>query len=125
MPYNASASYITTFVVGLFFATACSHCIGPLLYSMLIFAGNMGTSYAGMVVMFFFSMGLAIPYLLIGIAYGKSIGVIKKILKYHMVISYIVGAILLLFGILLLFNRITLVTELFYKFIPFRSTIGM
>ncbi|MEZ0536850.1 cytochrome c biogenesis CcdA family protein [Caldicellulosiruptoraceae bacterium PP1] len=122
---NASASYITTFVVGLFFAIACSHCIGPLLYSMLIFAGNMGTSYAGMVVMFFFSMGLAIPYLLIGIAYGKSIGVIKKILKYHMVISYIVGAILLLFGILLLFNRITLVTELFYKFIPFKSTIGM
>lgn len=122
---KASARYLTTFLVGIFFAVACSHCIGPLLYSMLIFAGNTGSSYAGMAVMFTFSMGLAVPYLLIGIAFGKSMGILKRILKYRMVISYITGAVLLIFGILLLFNRFTLVVEILYKVIPFRIPIGM
>lgn len=122
---KASASYLTTFLVGIFFAVACSHCIGPLLYSMLIFAGSTGSAYTGMAVMFMFSMGLAIPYLLMGIAFGKSINLLKKSQKYHRIISYTAGAILLLFGILLLFNKFTLVVEILYKIIPFRNSIGM
>lgn len=122
---RASSGYLTTFLVGIFFAVACSHCIGPLLYSMLIFAGNTGSAYAGMTVMFMFSMGLAIPYLLLGIAFGRSIDFLKKSKKYHVVISYIAGAILLLFGILLLLNKFTLAVEILYKIIPFRSRLGM
>lgn len=122
---NAAASYITTFLVGIFFAIACSHCIGPLLYSMLIFAGNTGSSYTGMAVMFMFSIGLAIPYILVGAAFGKSINLIKRMLKYQRAISYITGAVLLLFGILLLFNKFTLIVEVLYDIIPFRNSIGM
>ncbi len=122
---NAAASYLTTFLVGIFFAIACSHCIGPLLYSMLIFAGNTGSSYTGMAVMFMFSMGLAVPYLLIGAAFGKSINFITRIMKYQKVISYITGTVLLIFGILLFLNRFTLIVETLYKIIPFRSSIGM
>lgn len=122
---NASTRYLTTFLVGIFFAIACSHCIGPLLYSMLIFAGSTGSLYTGMAVMFMFSMGLALPYLLLGIAFGKSMGIIKKLQKYHKAISYSAGAVLLLFGILLLFNKFTLAVEILYKIIPFRNSIGM
>ncbi|MGE5633047.1 MAG: cytochrome c biogenesis CcdA family protein [Caulobacteraceae bacterium] len=122
---NAAASYLTTFLVGIFFAVACSHCIGPLLYSMLIFAGSTGSSHTGMLVMFMFSMGLAIPYLLLGAAFGRSFNLIKRILKYQRLISYITGAVLLLFGILLLTNRFTLIVEILYKLIPFKNSIGM
>ncbi len=92
---------------------------------MLIFAGSTGSAYTGMAVMFMFSMGLAVPYLLMGIAFGKSINLLKRSQKYHRIISYIAGAILLLFGILLLLNKFTLVVELLYKVIPFRNSIGM
>ena len=122
---NAALSYLTTFLVGIFFAIACSHCIGPLLYSMLIFAGSTGSTYTGMAVMFMFSMGLAVPYLLVGIAFGKSINFITRMMKYQKLISYITGAVLLLFGILLLFNKFTLIVEVLYKIIPFKSSIGM
>jgi cytochrome c-type biogenesis protein len=122
---NAVSSYLTTFIVGIFFAIACSHCIGPLLYSMLIFAGNTGSSYTGMLVMFMFSMGLAVPYLLVGAAFGRTIGLIRRIQKYQKVISYITGVILLLFGILLLLNKFTLVVEILYKIIPYRNSLGM
>lgn len=122
---KASTRYLTTFLVGIFFAVACSHCIGPLLYSMLIFAGSMGSSYTGMAVMFMFSIGLGVPYLLIGIAFGKSLGVLKRIQKYHTVISFVTGVVLLIFGILLLFNKFTLMVEILYKFIPYSLPIGM
>lgn len=122
---NASTGYLTTFLVGIFFAVACSHCVGPLLYSMLIFAGNTGSIYSGMAVMFMFSMGLAVPYLLLGIAFGKLMSFLKRIQKYHKVISLAAGVVLLIFGILLFLNRFTLIVEILYKIIPFRSSIGM
>lgn len=122
---KASAGYITTFLVGIFFSIACSHCIGPLLYSMLIFAGNTGSSFTGMLVMFMFSMGLAVPYFIVGAVFGKSIILVKKAMKYQKIISYITGAVLLIFGILLLTDKFTLIVELFYKIIPFKSSIGM
>lgn len=92
---------------------------------MLIFAGNMGSFYTGMAVMFIFSIGLGVPYLLVGIAFGKSVGILKRIQKYHTVISFVTGIILLIFGILLLVNKFTLMVEILYKFIPYNLPIGM
>lgn len=125
--YNANTSvrYVTTFLVGVFFAVACSHCIGPVLYSMLIFAGSTGSSYSGMLIMFLFSMGLAVHYMLVGIFFNKSISVLQKVQKYHTAISYTVGSILLVFGILMLFNKFTLLVGLLNKVIPIRLPIGM
>ncbi|MBZ4646999.1 MAG: cytochrome c-type biosis protein [Petroclostridium sp.] len=120
-----SARYLTTFLVGIFFAIACSHCIGPVLYSMLIFAGSTGSVHQGMFTMFSFSMGLAVPYLVVGLTLEKSAKLLQKVSKYQKSISYSVGAILLFFGILMVFNRYTLLVELLYKVIPIRAPIGM
>ncbi|WHH60003.1 cytochrome c biogenesis protein CcdA [Petroclostridium sp. X23] len=122
---STRAQYLTTFLVGIFFAIACSHCIGPLLYSMLIFAGSTGSAANGIVIMFSFSMGLAIPYLIVGLTLERSIKILRKISKYQKAISYVVGAILLLFGILMLFNKYTLIVQLLYKIIPIKIPIGM
>lgn len=117
--------YLTTFLIGLFFAIACSHCIGPILYSMLIFAGSTGSAYSGMYIMFLFSMGLAIPYLIVGLTLNKSLKLIRKIMKYQKIISYIVGSILLVFGIMMLFNKFSIIVEWLYKFSFYKIPIGM
>ncbi|MDK2800788.1 MAG: cytochrome c-type biosis protein [Clostridiales bacterium] len=122
---NMPVRYLTTFLVGIFFAIACSHCIGPVLYSMLIFAGSTGSVYNGMLIMFSFSMGLAVPYLLVGLTLKRSINVLQKISKYQKYISYSVGAILLFFGILMIFNKFTLLVGLLYKIIPIKIPLGM
>ena len=75
--------------------------------------------------MFTSSIGLGVPYLLVGIAFVKSAGILKRIQKYHTVISFVTGEILLTFGILLLFNKFTLMVEILYKFIPYSLPIGM
>lgn len=122
---RAATSYLTTFFTGIFFAIACSHCIGPILYSVLIFAGSTGSSVTGMTVMFLFSIGLAIPYLLTGIAFGKTIRLLERFKKNQKLLSYLTGIILLVFGVLLLFNKFTLMVEILYKVIPFRVPLGM
>ncbi len=122
---KAVTGYHTTFLVGVFFAITCSHCLGPLLYSTLIFAGNTGSVSSGMAVMFFFSIGLGIPYLLIGFSFGSSVWLIKKLQKYQTAISFITGIILLFMGILLLLNKFTVLVELLYKIIPISLPIGM
>ncbi|MFZ5968460.1 MAG: cytochrome c biogenesis CcdA family protein [Bacillota bacterium] len=122
---NTKFRYLTTFLVGIFFAIACSHCIGPILYSMLIFAGSTGSAYNGMLIMFSFSLGLAVPYLLVGLTLRRSIGILQRISKYQKYISYSVGVILLLFGILMIFNKYTVLVGFLYKIIPVKIPLGM
>ncbi|SNS08956.1 cytochrome c-type biogenesis protein [Anaerovirgula multivorans] len=117
--------YLTTFLVGIFFAIACSHCIGPILYSMLIFAGSTGSAYNGMLIMFSFSMGLAVPYLLVGLTLRRSIGILQRISKYQKYISYSVGTILLFFGILMIFNKFTMLVGFLSRIIPIKIPFGM
>lgn len=57
---------LACFVGGLFFAIACSHCLGATLYSILLAAGATGSPSSGMLVMFLFSLGLAVSYQLGG-----------------------------------------------------------
>ncbi|NJD02066.1 MAG: cytochrome C biogenesis protein [Ruminiclostridium sp.] len=122
---STHAKYITTFFVGVFFAVACSHCIGPILYSMLIFAGSTGSIYGGMLVMFMFSMGLAIPFLMAGLFMGRIINLLQKTAKRTKTISIIMGIIMLIFGILMLLNKFTLLVQLFSKIIPLKLPLGM
>lgn len=92
---------------------------------MLIFAGNTGSAYGGMAVMFIFSIGLGVSYLLIGIALGRTLGILEKLQKYQKVMSYITGTILLVFGVVLLLNKFTPIVEILYRFILYRMPIGM
>ncbi|MHB8172460.1 MAG: urease accessory protein UreH domain-containing protein [Thermincolia bacterium] len=55
------------------FLTGLFHCIGPTLYSVLIAAGATGSSSGGMAVMLLFSLGLAIPYLLVALSIGAAL----------------------------------------------------
>lgn len=61
---KTSRSAWPSFIVGLIFSIACSHCIAPTLFSILALAGATQSPGSGMLVMFFFSVGLAIPYIL-------------------------------------------------------------
>lgn len=118
-------SYLKAFGIGIVFAVACSHCLGPVLYSILIMAGSLGSASAGMSVMFFFSLGLAIPYLLAGLFMDRVIKVIHKAQHREKVINTIVGLLLLVMGILIMLNKFTIMTGFFAKLLPFKLPIGM
>ncbi|MDA8234388.1 MAG: sulfite exporter TauE/SafE family protein [Clostridia bacterium] len=117
--------YLTAFLVGLFFALACSHCIGPTLYSVLIAAGAAGSTSGGMLVMFLFSIGLAIPYLLVALSIGAALNFLKKLGPYKKVIGVITGGIMIFFGVMIMLDKFTVITGFFFKLLPYKLPIGM
>lgn len=118
-------NYFSTFIIGVFFAVSCSHCIAPLLYSMLLAAGGSGSTIGGMTIMFMFSLGLAIPYMFIALAYNQSIGLLKRTKKYHKYINRFTAIIMLFLGVMLVLDKFTLVVEMLYKIIPYQNGLGM
>lgn len=119
------SSYLMSFGIGIVFAVACSHCIGNVLYSILIMAGSLGSVSAGMFVMFFFSLGLAIPYLLAGLYMDRVIKVIHKAQRAEKALNIIFGVVLLGMGILIMSNKFTILTGWAARLLPFKLPIGM
>jgi len=110
--------YLSTFLVGIFFAIVCSHCIAPTFYSVLMLTGT--TEINGAVVMFFFSIGLGVPYLLVGLSFNKVISMIKKFGRYRRDIQLVMALILITFGIFMMSNKLTLLTKILDKLLPFK-----
>ncbi|KXS37613.1 MAG: cytochrome c-type bioproteinis protein [Candidatus Frackibacter sp. T328-2] len=115
--------YLSTFLVGVFFAIVCSHCIGATLYSMLILTGASTTN--GSLVMLFFSFGLAIPYFLVGLAFHRVVPIIERLGKHQKKLQIFMGLILIVFGVLMITNEFTILTKLLNRLIPFRLPYSM
>ena len=116
---------VTAFTTGLVFAVACSHCIAPTLYSILIFAGSSGSVQSGAAMMAAFSLGLAVPYLVVAFGFGEATAVLKKLRPYSRTIAASSGALMVIFGLLLLSGKFTLLTQWFSSWLPYRLPFGM
>ncbi|WP_422444495.1 cytochrome c biogenesis CcdA family protein [Thermoanaerobacterium sp. DL9XJH110] len=119
-----SFGYVRAFLVGLFFAIACSHCIGPTLYSFLFLAGTLSGAGQGMILMFIFSIGLAIPYLVLSIAFGKYFEKLRTLME-TTVPQKLLGTIMVVFGIMILTGNYAKITQFLYKILPYRIPVGM
>lgn len=115
----------SSFLVGLFFAIACSHCIAPTLYSVLVYAGGTGSPLQGGLLMAAFSAGLAIPYVVSGLLLGRVTGLLRRAGGSRVWAQRLAGALLILLGALMMAGRLTLLTEAFSRIWPFRLPIGM
>jgi len=121
----SSVGYLGSFLVGVFFAIFCSHCIAPTLYSMLIFAGGTGSVQSGALIMAFFSMGLAIPYIITAFGITSALEHIKNMKRHIRVFSIVNGIILIILGILMLSGNFYYLVELSTDLIPFELPVGM
>lgn len=89
---------------GFVFAVGWTPCVGPLLGSALMMAANATSLHKGMLTLFFYAMGLAIPFLFSALLLEQLEGVFSTIKKHAKLISVISGLLLLVFGIALIFG---------------------
>jgi len=87
------------FLIGVAFAFGWSPCIGPILGSVLAIAIN--DSVNGVVLLSFYSMGLAIPFIIVGLMMSKLMKMITFLNKYIRSFQLVTGIILLTTGILI------------------------
>lgn len=97
---------VSSFFFGLAFAFGWTPCIGPVLGSILALAGLQTSVYKGMLLLSVYSLGLAIPFLIVSVAIDNIFVVFQKIKKYSGLIQYASGIILVLLGILLLLGKL-------------------
>ncbi len=94
----------SSFVFGATFAFGWTPCIGPILASVLLLASTTGTALQGTVLLFVYTLGLAIPFMLVAVGTGHAAQRIKKINKYLPLISKIGGLFLIILGGFMLLN---------------------
>jgi cytochrome c-type biogenesis protein len=107
------AGYVGTFLVGMTFAAGWSPCIGPILGTILVYAGSKGSMLYGLKLLAVYSLGLAVPFFLSAIAINAFLSYSKKLLKYMRVLMIISGLILIVFGVMLLTDQVRVLSQLF------------
>jgi cytochrome c-type biogenesis protein len=107
------AGYIGSFFVGMTFAAAWTPCIGPILGTILLYASSHGSAAYGFKLLAVYSLGLAVPFFLSSLMFNTFLSYSAKIRKYMRFIMVSSGALLIVFGILLLTNNVRQLTALF------------
>jgi cytochrome c-type biogenesis protein len=94
-------------VAGLAFAVAWLPCTGPTLGAILTAASTEDTVAKGGVLLAFYALGLAVPFILCALAFSTFSGVFKFFRNHFRVITLVSGVILIAMGVLLYTNELT------------------
>jgi len=121
---NYKPGLVGSFIVGLSFAFGWTPCIGPILGSVLSVAATSENISEGTFLLVLYSAGLGIPFILAAYGIGSFLKFLSKIRKYIRTIEIFTGVLLILFGVLILTNRIQELAFFFIKYLPFLTQIG-
>ncbi len=99
--------YIRSLMIGAAFAVGWTPCIGPILGSILFIASYTGETVKGAALLAVYSMGMGIPFLLIGLAWSYIVPFWRGITRHLGLISILSGILLIIVGILMLTGQLT------------------
>mgnify|MGYP006082903637 FL=1 len=119
-----SQNIIFPYLIGLAFGFGWTPCIGPILGSILALASMEDTLSRAIILLSFYSLGLAIPFVLSGFLIQKFLIFSKNFKKNINLISKIGGIILLITGILILTNQLQTIGFYILEFFPFMQKFG-
>jgi cytochrome c-type biogenesis protein len=94
-------------VMGMAFAFAWTPCVGPVLGVVLGLASRNGTLAGGVVLLFAYSLGLALPFVLVGLAFGRFTAALARARHWLWAVELVAGALLVVFGVLLLPDNVS------------------
>lgn len=109
LPKGGKASYPLSFVFGLAFATGWTPCIGPILGSILTLAAT--TPSQAFTLLLAYSLGLGVPFILMGVFFSRMTRVIRALSKHLKYYSLMMGAFIILLGILVLTNQLATIAS--------------
>jgi len=113
-----------SFIVGMAFGFGWTPCIGPILGSILAMASTEETIFKAIILLSFYSLGLAIPFILSGYLMQRFLMFSKNFRKNINLVSKIGGVILLVTGILILTNQLQILGYYILNALPFLQKFG-
>ena len=103
-PKRVKASYPMSFLFGLAFAAGWTPCVGPILGTILTLAAT--TPSISFNLLLAYSLGLGIPFILMGVFISRATGIIRAMSKHMKYYSPILGAFIIILGILVFTNQL-------------------
>jgi len=104
---RARASYIGAFLIGVVFAFGWTPCIGPILGSILFLASQQETVREGATMLFLFSIGLGIPFLIAGLLFSLFLGFVRRFGRFFGIVEFVGGILLITLGVLLVLDKLS------------------
>ncbi len=101
-------------LMGIGFAAGWTPCVGPVLAAILLLAGESGSAFVGTVYLLAYSLGLMIPFILVGTFIERSRKVIQKLTPHLGWIKYLSAAIIIALGLLLATGNLGRILSYFY-----------
>ncbi len=101
-----ATSHLRSFSIGAIFSLAWTPCVGPILGGILTLAWSSETAWDGACLLAIYSLGLGIPFLVIGAAFGSVTPLLKRCQRYSTAIYIFGGVLLITIGILILANKL-------------------
>ncbi len=108
-PKRSKASYPMSFVFGLAFAAGWTPCVGPILGSILTLAAT--TPSVAFNLLLVYSLGLGIPFILIGVFYSRANRIIRSMSKHLKYYNIILGGFIILLGVLVFTNQLAYIAN--------------
>jgi cytochrome c-type biogenesis protein len=118
------AGLIGAYVIGLAFAFGWTPCIGPVLGAILAVAAGEGSVRQGISLLFVYSLGLGIPFVIAAIAIRPFLSTMQRFKKHLGTVEKVLGGFLVLTGILFLTDAMTLISSWMLELFPGLATIG-
>ena len=121
---NNNKNIYSPIVIGAAFGFGWTPCIGPILGSILALAATEESINKGIILLLFYSLGLALPFILSGYLIQKFLIFSKNFKKNINLVSKIGGLILLITGILILTNQLQALGYYILNIFPFLQNFG-
>ena len=112
------AGYIGTLGVGAAFGAGWTPCLGPVLGGLFMLAGAQETVWSGMFLLSFYSLGLAIPFLIAALTLDWFLGAFARVRRFLPMVEKASGVMLILVGLLLVTGSFTILNTYLARFTP-------
>lgn len=100
--FARSITALRSFFLGVIFSLVWTPCIGAILGTILLLAGSTRDALSGAFLLFVYSLGISLPFLIISIFIARSRTLLTRLTRITPVIAKIAGILLIIMGILLL-----------------------
>ncbi len=121
-PSGGAASYFGSALIAVGFSLGCITCFGgAIIATLLIYVGSLGSALVGATVMFGFSMGVAIPFLLAAFFLSRTMPLLSKIHQYAPIIGFIGMLVIVAFGLVLITDNFHALSDFIYPWLGLDS----
>lgn len=101
------AGRLGSLVAGVAFGAGWTPCVGPVLASILLYAGMRATMAQGMMLLGVYALGLGLPFLVAGVAFNWFLSSMRSLRRHLLVVERAAGVLLVVVGVLLFTGRFT------------------